>query len=103
MRRSVVWLHTFSPAKMWINGLTHPQQAAAAVPYAVQRALPWDSIDMDFMNLNQTAHGGREFGFIGARMRQQHSVVTGHWQDKEPTSASAAGCARRSPNRIPAI
>lgn len=46
-------------------------------------ALPWDSIDMDFMNLNQTAHGGREFGFIGARMRQQHSVVTGHWQDKE--------------------
>jgi L-arabinose isomerase len=58
---------------------------------------------MDFMNLNQTAHGGREFGFIGARMRQQHSVVTGHWQDKRPISASAPGCARRSPNRIPAI
>jgi L-arabinose isomerase len=59
----------------------YPQQTAAAVPYPVQRRLPWDSIDMDFMNLNQTAHGGREFGFIGARMRQQHSVVTGHWQD----------------------
>jgi L-arabinose isomerase len=79
----VVWLHTFSPAKMWINGLTILNKPLMQFHTQFNAALPWDSIDMDFMNLNQTAHGGREFGFIGARMRQQHSVVTGHWQDKE--------------------
>ena len=79
----VVWLHTFSPAKMWINGLTILNKPLLQFHTQYNAALPWDSIDMDFMNLNQTAHGGREFGFIGARMRQQHSVVTGHWQDKE--------------------
>ncbi|XPE58271.1 hypothetical protein ACNKHQ_00360 [Shigella flexneri] len=57
----------------------HPQQTAAQFHTQFNASLPWDSIDIDFMNLNQTAHGGREFGFIGARMRQQHSVVTGHW------------------------
>ncbi|SQI39188.1 L-arabinose isomerase [Serratia plymuthica] len=61
----------------------YPQQTAAAIPYPVQCPGALDSMDMDFMNLNQTAHGGREFGFIGARMRQQHSVVAGHWQDPE--------------------
>lgn len=79
----VVWLHTFSPAKMWINGLTILNKPLMQFHTQFNAALPWDSIDMDFMNLNQTAHGGREFGFIGARMRQQHAVVTGHWQDKE--------------------
>ena len=79
----VVWLHTFSPAKMWINGLTILNKPLLQFHTQYNAALPWDSIDMDFMNLNQTAHGGREFGFIGARMRQQHNVVTGHWQDKE--------------------
>ncbi len=64
--------------------------------------LPWDSIDMDFMNLNQTAHGGREFGFIGARMRQQHAVVTGHWQDGRCTKTHwLPGCVRRYLSRIP--
>ena len=63
-------------------------------------SLPWDSIDMDFMNLNQTAHGGREFGFIGARMRQQHAVVTGHWQDGR-TKRIGSGCVRRYLSRIP--
>ena len=63
-------------------------------------SLPWDSIDMDFMNLNQTAHGGREFGFIGARMRQQHAVVTGHWQDGS-TKRIGSGCVRRYLSRIP--
>lgn len=58
---------------------------------------------MDFMNLNQTAHGGREFGFIGARMRQQHAVVTGHWQDKQAHERIGSGCAGRSLNRIPVI
>lgn len=79
----VVWLHTFSPAKMWINGLSILSKPLLQFHTQFNAALPWDSIDMDFMNLNQTAHGGREFGFIGARMRQQHAVVTGHWQDKE--------------------
>ena len=79
----VVWLHTFSPAKMWINGLTILNKPLLQFHTQYNASLPWDSIDMDFMNLNQTAHGGREFGFIGARMRQQHSVVTGHWQDRD--------------------
>lgn len=79
----VVWLHTFSPAKMWINGLTMLNKPLLQFHTQFNAALPWDSIDMDFMNLNQTAHGGREFGFIGTRMRQQHAVVTGHWQDKQ--------------------
>ena len=79
----VVWLHTFSPAKMWINGLTILNKPLLQFHTQFNASLPWDSIDMDFMNLNQTAHGGREFGFIGARMRQQHSVVAGHWQDPE--------------------
>lgn len=65
-------------------------------------SLPWDSIDMDFMNLNQTAHGGREFGFIGARMRQQHAVVTGHWQDGQAQKRIGSGCVRRYLSRIPA-
>ncbi|MBS0847771.1 L-arabinose isomerase [Citrobacter sp. JGM124] len=77
----IVWLHTFSPAKMWINGLTILTKPLLQFHTQFNAQIPWNSIDMDFMNLNQTAHGGREFGFIGARMRQQHSVVTGHWQD----------------------
>ncbi|MBJ3813473.1 L-arabinose isomerase [Shimwellia pseudoproteus] len=77
----VVWLHTFSPAKMWINGLSILNKPLLQFHTQYNAQLPWGSIDMDFMNLNQTAHGGREFGFIGARMRLQHSVVTGHWQD----------------------
>ena len=79
----LVWLHTFSPAKMWINGLTMLNKPLLQFHTQFNAALPWDSIDMDFMNLNQTAHGGREFGFIGARMRQQHSVVAGHWEDPQ--------------------
>ena len=61
----MVWLHTFSPAKMWINGLTMLNKPLLQFHTQFNAALPWDSIDMDFMNLNQTAHGGREFGFIG--------------------------------------
>ncbi|RRA38074.1 L-arabinose isomerase, partial [Cronobacter malonaticus] len=79
----VVWLHTFSPAKMWINGLSILNKPLLQFHTQFNAQIPWGSIDMDFMNLNQTAHGGREFGFIGARMRLQHSVVTGHWQDKQ--------------------
>ncbi|WP_017346169.1 L-arabinose isomerase [Pantoea sp. A4] len=77
----IVWLHTFSPAKMWIAGLKVLQKPLLQLHTQFNAEIPWDSMDMDFMNLNQTAHGGREFGFIGARMGLQHSVVTGHWQD----------------------
>lgn len=79
----VVWLHTFSPSKMWINGLSVLNKPLLQFHTQFNAQIPWGDIDMDFMNLNQTAHGGREFGFIGARMRQQHSVVTGHWQDPQ--------------------
>ncbi|MEX5412248.1 L-arabinose isomerase [Atlantibacter hermannii] len=79
----MVWLHTFSPAKMWINGLSILNKPLLQFHTQFNAQIPWDSIDMDFMNLNQTAHGGREFGFIGARMRQQHSVVTGYWKDPQ--------------------
>ncbi len=80
----VVWLHTFSPAKMWINGLTILNQAAVAVPYAIQcRAAVGQHRYGLYEPEPDHARRPREFGFIGARMRQQHSVVTGHWQDKE--------------------
>jgi L-arabinose isomerase len=79
----ITWLHTFSPAKMWIAGLSILHKPLMQFHTQFNATIPWDSMDMDFMNLNQTAHGGREFGFIGARMRQQHSVVTGHWEDTE--------------------
>ncbi|EIC84174.1 L-arabinose isomerase [Serratia sp. M24T3] len=79
----ITWLHTFSPAKMWIAGLSILHKPLMQFHTQFNATIPWDTMDMDFMNLNQTAHGGREFGFIGARMRQQHSVVTGHWEDKE--------------------
>lgn len=77
----ITWLHTFSPAKMWIGGLNVLEKPLLQFHTQFNAQIPWATMDMDFMNLNQTAHGGREFGFIGARMRQQHTVVVGHWQD----------------------
>ena len=82
----ITWLHTFSPAKMWIGGLSILNKPLLQFHTQFNAEIPWDSMDMDFMNLNQTAHGGREFGFIGARMRLQHQVVTGHWQDPHALS-----------------
>ncbi|MDU6411724.1 MAG: L-arabinose isomerase, partial [Yersiniaceae bacterium] len=79
----ITWLHTFSPAKMWIAGLSILNKPLLQFHTQFNAQVPWETMDMDFMNLNQTAHGGREFGFIGARMRQQHSVIAGHWQDGE--------------------
>jgi L-arabinose isomerase len=79
----VCWMHTFSPAKMWIAGLQALQKPFVQLHTQLNAEIPWSTIDMDFMNLNQTAHGGREFGFIGARMRLQRKVVVGHWQDDE--------------------
>ncbi len=77
----VAWMHTFSPAKMWIGGLKILQKPLAHLHTQFNRDIPWSSIDMDFMNLNQSAHGDREFGFIMTRMRLNRKVITGHWQD----------------------
>jgi L-arabinose isomerase len=79
----ITWMHTFSPAKMWIAGLTRLDRPLAHLHTQFNRELPWDSIDMDFMNLNQSAHGDREFGYIGARLGIARTVVVGHWQDAD--------------------
>ncbi len=76
------WMHTFSPAKMWIAGLSALQKPYVHLHTQFNRDLPWAKIDMDFMNLNQSAHGGREFGFIGARMDLNRKVIVGYWQDQ---------------------
>jgi len=79
----ITWMHTFSPAKMWISGLTLLKKPFAHLHTQYNREIPWADIDMDFMNLNQAAHGDREFGFIGSRLRLERKVVVGHWQDAE--------------------
>ena len=79
----ITWMHTFSPAKMWINGLKILQKPLLHLHTQFNRDIPWGDIDMDFMNLNQSAHGDREFGFIASRLRLNRKVVTGHWQDGE--------------------
>jgi L-arabinose isomerase len=79
----ITWMHTFSPAKMWIAGLKALQKPMLDFHTQFNRDIPWNEIDMDYMNLNQTAHGGREFGFIGSRIRNSRKVVVGYWQDSE--------------------
>ena len=79
----VLWMHTFSPSKMWIGGLSLLRKPMLHLHTQFNRDLPWDSIDMDFMNLNQSAHGDREHGFIHARLRLARKVVVGHWSDEE--------------------
>jgi L-arabinose isomerase len=79
----ITWMHTFSPARMWIAGLTRLTKPLAHLHTQADRELPWAGIDMDFMNLNQSAHGDREFGFIGARLRLERKIVVGYWQDEE--------------------
>jgi L-arabinose isomerase len=79
----ITWMHTFSPAKMWIRGLTQLTKPLAHLHTQFNRELPWATIDMDFMNLNQSAHGDREFGFVAARLRLEHKIVVGHWQDSD--------------------
>jgi L-arabinose isomerase len=78
----IAWMHTFSPAKMWIGGLKVLQKPLLHLHTQFNRDIPWKDIDMDFMNLNQSAHGDREFGFIMSRMRLERKVVVGHWEDK---------------------
>lgn len=77
----ITWMHTFSPAKMWIRGLNILQKPLLHLHTQYNRDIPWNTIDMDFMNLNQSAHGDREFGFISTRMKIKRKVVVGHWQD----------------------
>jgi len=79
----ITWMHTFSPAKMWIRGLSILNKPFLHFHTQLNRDIPWDTIDMDFMNLNQSAHGDREFGFICSRMRLNRKVVVGHWEDPE--------------------
>jgi len=78
----ITWMHTFSPAKMWIGGLKILHKPLLHLHTQFNRDIPWNEIDMDFMNLNQSAHGDREFGFIMSRMRLNRKVVVGHWQDQ---------------------
>lgn len=79
----ITWMHTFSPAKMWIAGLTELRKPLLHLHTQYNRDIPWDSIDMDFMNTNQAAHGDREYGFIGARLGIARKVVVGHWTSED--------------------
>src|SRR5581483_1357482 len=86
----ILWMHTFSPAKMWIGGLASLRQPFVHFHTQFNRDLPWAAIDMDFMNLHQSAHGDREAGFIHTRMRLGRKVVVGHWRDPEAQDRLAA-------------
>jgi L-arabinose isomerase len=86
----ITWMHTFSPAKMWIAGLSLLSKPFLHLHTQFNRDLPWSEIDMNFMNLNQSAHGDREFGFIGSRMRLDRKVVVGFWQEQEVLDSLAA-------------
>jgi L-arabinose isomerase len=89
----ILWMHTFSPAKMWIAGLSLLRKPFLHLHTQFNRQLPWSTIDMDFMNLNQSAHGDREFGFITARLGLARKVVVGSWQDGD-TIAEVGAWAR---------
>lgn len=79
----ITWMHTFSPSKMWIDGLSKLQKPYCHFATQYNREIPNDEIDMDFMNLNQAAHGDREHGFIAARLRMPRKVIMGYWQDED--------------------
>ena len=79
----ITWMHTFSPAKMWIHGLQELKKPLLHFHTQFNKEIPWNEMDMDFMNLNQSAHGDREFGFMVSRMRKNRKVVVGHWQDEK--------------------
>ena len=77
----ITWMHTFSPAKMWIHGLQRLTKPLLHLHTQYNEEIPWDTMDMDFMNLNQSAHGDREYGHILSRMRKNHKTVVGYWKD----------------------
>lgn len=78
----ITWMHTFSPAKMWIHGLQQLRKPLLHLHTQYNAEIPWDTMDMDFMNLNQSAHGDREFGHICARLNVRRKVVVGYWKEK---------------------
>jgi len=82
----ITWMHTFSPAKIWIAGLKSLQKPLLHLHTQFNRDIPWNNIDMDFMNLNQSAHGDREFGFMATRLNVKRKVIAGHWSDSEVTT-----------------
>jgi L-arabinose isomerase len=86
----ILWMHTFSPSKMWIGGLSTLRKPFLHLHTQFNRDLPWNTIDMDFMNLNQAAHGDREAGFIHTRLRLNRKVVVGHWSDEQVQDRIAA-------------
>jgi L-arabinose isomerase len=100
----IAWMHTFSPSRMWIAGLRSLDKPLLHLHTQFNEQLPWSTIDMDFMNLNQSAHGDREFGFIGAKMRLQRKVVVGFWQDaavhEELGAWTRAACARHDAQHL---
>jgi L-arabinose isomerase len=79
----ITWMHTFSPAKMWIRGLSVLARPLLQLHTQFNRDIPWASIDMDFMNLNQSAHGDREYAHVTARLGLKRAIVAGHWQDAD--------------------
>lgn len=88
----ITWMHTFSPAKMWIRGLSVLKKPLLHLHTQFNRDIPWSSIDMDFMNLNQSAHGDREFGFIMSRMRLNRKIVVGYWEQNDVLAKIADWC-----------
>ncbi|SDL04348.1 L-arabinose isomerase [Halarsenatibacter silvermanii] len=79
----IIWMHTFSPAQMWMKGLKVLEKPFVHLHTQFNRDIPWTEIDMDYMNINQSAHGGREFGYITARLDIDNKVIVGHWQEEE--------------------
>ena len=79
----VVWWHTFSPSKMWINGFVNLQKPYCHLATRYNLEIPNEEIDMDFMNLNQAAHGDREHGFIAARLRMPRKIIAGYWKNED--------------------
>ena len=88
----ITWMHTFSPAKMWIGGLKALSKPYMHLHTQFNRDLPWSEIDMDYMNLHQSAHGDREYGFINTRMRKNRKVVVGHWKEENVQNQIAVWC-----------
>lgn len=78
----ITWMHTFSPAKMWIPGTKLLQKPLLHLATQFNKEIPWETIDMDFMNLNQSAHGDREYGFINARLKKNNKIIVGHWTNE---------------------
>ena len=103
----ITWMHTFSPARMWVAGLQSLQKPLLHLHTQFNQNLPWSTIDMDFMNVNQSAHGDREFGFIAARRRCIPKIVVGFWQDVQLQAEigvwARAACAWRDAHQLKVV